>query len=91
MRVSFNVDVRNNITEVVTNLNTVKHTKPTAGKIFNYLRKSDEELELVVLQSYLEKVVEDKYSQTKEHWQGNFYHRKKSHTSECEERITGVR
>ena len=33
-------------------------------KIFSYLRKSDE-LKLVVFQSYLEKLVEDKYLQTK--------------------------
>ena len=54
-----NVDLRNKITETIINLKTIKHTKPTTEKIFSYLRKSDEELELVVLQSYLEKLVKD--------------------------------
>ena len=61
----FNVDVTDKITEAIINLKTVKHTRPTAEKIFSYLSKSDEELELVVLQSYLEKLVEDIYLQTK--------------------------
>ena len=48
--------IRNKIIEAI-----FKHTKPTAEKIFSYLWKSDGELHLVVLQSYLEKLVEDKY------------------------------
>ena len=56
-----NVDVRNKITEAIINLKTVKHTKPKAEKIYSYLKKSDDELELVVPQSYLEKLVKDKY------------------------------
>ena len=84
-----NVDVRDKITEAIINLKTVKHTKPTAKKIFSYLRKSDEELELVVLQSYLEKLVEDKYLQTKgSNDNETFTIARKRHTSECEETIT---
>ena len=59
-----NIDVRNKITEAIINLKTVKYMKPTAEQILSYLRKSDKELELVVLQSYLEKSVEGKYLQT---------------------------
>ena len=68
-----NIDVRNKIAEAIINLKTVKHTKPTAKKIFSYLRKSDEELELLVLQSYLEK-----FTNESEQRQPNFYHCKKS-------------
>ena len=60
-----NVDVRNRITEAIINLKTVKHTKPNGRKVFSYLRKSDEELGLVVLQSYLENL-----------WKINIYKRK---------------
>ena len=39
--------------------------KPRAEKVLSYFRKSNKKLELLVLQSYLEKFVEDKYLQTK--------------------------
>ena len=84
-----NVDVRNKITEAIITLKTVKHTKPTAEKIFSYLRKSNDEPELVVLQSCLQKLVEDKYLQTKGSKDNKtFTIAKKSLTSECEETIT---
>ena len=84
-----NVDVRNRITEAIINLKTVKHTKPNGRKVFSYLRKSDEELGLVVLQSYLENLVEDKYLQTKgSNSNETFTITKKRYTSECEEATT---
>ena len=43
------------------NLKTGKHAKPIAEKIFSYLREIDEELELAVLQKYLEELVGNKY------------------------------
>ena len=53
------------------------------------LRKRDEELELVVLQSYLEKLVENKYLQKKgSNGNETFTIAKKRHTSECEETTT---
>ena len=58
-------DVRKKIAEPIINLETVKQTETTVEKIFSYLKKSDEELKLVVLQNNLEKLVEDKYLQTK--------------------------
>ena len=87
-----NIDVRNKITEAIINLKTVKHTKPTAEKVFSYLRKSNDEPELVVLQSCLQKLVEDKYLQTKGSKDNKtFTIAKKSHTSKCEETITEER
>ena len=84
-----NVDVRNKITEAIINLKTVKDTKPSAKKIFSYLWKSDEELELVLLQSYLDKLVEDKYLQTKgSNSNKTLTIAKIRHTSECEATIT---
>ena len=47
------------------NFKTVRYTKPTAEEIFCYLRKNDKKLELVILQSYLEKLPEGKYLQSK--------------------------
>ena len=79
-----NIDVRNKITETITNLKTIKHTIPTAEKIFSYLRKSDEEL-VVVLQSYLEKLVADKYLQAKgSNGNETFTIAKRRHTPECD-------
>ena len=84
-----NVDVRNKISEAVITLKTVKHTKPSAEKIFSYLWKRDEELELVILQSYLDKLGEDKYLQTKgSNGKETLTIAKKPQTSECEASIT---
>ena len=47
------LNVRNKITEAITNLKTVRHRKPTAEKMSSYLKKGDGKLELVMLQSYL--------------------------------------
>ena len=47
------------------NFETVRYTKPTAEEIFCYLRKNDEKLELVIFQSYLEKLPEVKYLKSK--------------------------
>ena len=78
-----NFDVRDKITEAIINLKTVKHTKPTAKKLVVLL------VELVVLQSYLEKLVENKYLQKKgSNGNETFTIAKKRHTSECEETTT---
>ena len=85
-----NTDVRDKIIEAIINLKTVKNAKPTSEKIFSCLRKSDKEPELVVLQSYLEKLVEDKYLQIKgSNGNETFTIAKNLHPSECEETTTG--
>ena len=57
--------VYSDILDAIHNLRTVKHAKPTAEKIFNYLKKSNEQLDLTMFKFNLEKLVKEKYLEIK--------------------------
>ena len=58
--------VYTNIFDAIHNLRTVKHAKPTAEKIFNYLKKNNEQLDLTMFKFNLEKLVKEKYLEKRE-------------------------